>query len=73
MESVIGLYRFVTWAIPAHKKAGPRMTWNGKHYIQIGDEYLDLALELIHELRKLGPFTMVEVQDKGAHIKIKLY
>lgn len=73
MESVIAILRFAMRFIPNEKEFGPKIRVRGKHMIVVGDEYLDLALELVKELRRVGPFTLVEVDDKEAHVSIKLY
>lgn len=70
LDSVIGILRFAMRFTP---ESGRKVKWRGKQAFTFGDEYLDLALELITELRKVGPCTLVEVHDDEAHVSIKLY
>lgn len=37
------------------------------------ENFFQIFLELIHEIRNFGRFTLVEVKDEGVHISIKLY
>jgi hypothetical protein len=73
LDSLISIVRWVIRLSPDHKKFGPKIKWKGNHTILVGDEYLDLALEWMKELRRVGPFTLVEVDDEGTHVSIKLY
>lgn len=71
LASMVYLYRIGGRWIPQIKEHVEKIQFDS-FAVNIED-FLDFPVEVIRELRSLGRFTMVEVNDEAAQVSVKFY
>lgn len=72
IESSLQLVRLFSWFVPGLRRVTHKARRIGSFNMGVSD-FLELSTELFRELKRSGRITLVEVNDDGAHVSIKLY